>query len=286
MTTSFFLQMFLNGLQLASIYILIALGFTLIFGILQIVNIAHCSIYMLGGYAIWLFFAVLKWNYLLSLVATIVVIGFLGVVIERVVFRRLQGLMMPTVIASIGLMVFVEQSALVIFGYSHKTVPNPFPGILRFWGTVFPTQRMAIFVLGVALTTALILWIKKTKVGLAMRTVAQDSDTASLYGMNFSRFGAIAFGIGCGLAGAAGALIAPVFYVTPFMGHGPLVKVFIIIIIGGLGSVPGAVIAGVFLGLLDSFVTTLVDPETASMVAFGLIILMFMFKPTGLLGHE
>jgi branched-chain amino acid transport system permease protein len=212
--------------------------------------------------------------------------GFLGVVIERAVFRPLQGLVMPTVIASIGLMVFVEQWALVIFGYTHKTVTNPFPGILRFWGTVFPMQRMAILIMGIALTTGLIVLIKRTKTGLAMRTVAQDSETASLYGMNFSRFGAIAFGVGCALAGAAGALIAPVFYVTPFMGHSPLLKVFIIIIIGGLGSLPGAVIAGVFLGLLDSFVTTLVDPETASMVAFGLIIVMFIFKPTGLLGHE
>lgn len=278
--------MLFNGLQLASVYILIALGFTLVFGILQIVNIAHCSIYMLGGYVIWLFFAVLKWNYVLSLVITMVIIGFLGVVIERLVFRRLHGLVIPTVIASIGLMVFIEQWALVIFGYTHKTVPTPFPGVLRFWGTVFPMHRIAILIIGVALTVALIIWIKKTKVGLAMRTVAQDSETASLYGMNFSRFGALAFGIGCGLAGVAGALIAPVFYITPFMGHGPLLKVFIIIIIGGLGSVPGAVIAGVFLGLLDSFVTTLIDPEAASMVAFGLIILMLIFKPTGLLGHE
>lgn len=286
MTSSFFIQMFLNGLQLASVYILIALGFTLIFGILQIVNIAHCTIYMLGGYAIWLLFGVLKWNYFLSLAITIVVIGLIGVSIERLIFRRLQGLLMATVIASIGLMGFIEQWALVIFDYTHKTVPTPFPGILRFGGTVFPNQRLAIMLIGTALTVALIVWVKKSRIGLALRTVAQDVDTASLYGISFKRYGSLAFGIGCGLAGAAGALIAPVFYVTPFMGQGPLLKVFIIIIIGGLGSVPGAVIAGLILGLLDSFVTTLVDPETASMVAFAMIIVMLIFRPTGLLGHE
>jgi branched-chain amino acid transport system permease protein len=286
MPVSFFLQMFLNGLQLASVYILIALGFTLIFGILQIVNIAHGSIYMLGGYGIWLLFASFKLNYFLSLVLTSILVALIGLVIERIIFRRLRGLMMSTIIASIGVMGFIEQSALLGFGVTHKIIPNPFPGMLQFWGTVFPTQRLVIMIFGIVLTLAVIWWIRKTKAGLALRAVSQDGEIAALYGISSVRYGSLTFGIGCGLAGAAGALMAPVFYVTPFIGHGPLLKIFVIIVIGGLGSVPGAVLAGVLLGLIDSFVTTLIDSESAAMFGFIMIIVMLVFKPKGFFGHE
>jgi branched-chain amino acid transport system permease protein len=286
MPVSFFLQMFLNGLQLASVYILIALGFTLIFGILQIVNIAHGSIYMLGGYGIWLLFVSLKLNYFLSLLFTSVIVALIGLAIERIIFRRLRGLMMSTIIASIGVMGFIEQSALLGFGVTHKIIPNPFPGMLQFWGTVFPTQRLVIMIFGIVLTVAVIWWIRRTKAGLALRAVSQDNEVAALYGINSVRYGSLTFGIGCGLAGAAGALMAPVFYVTPFIGHGPLLKIFVIIVIGGLGSVPGAVLAGVLLGLIDSFVTTLIDSESAAMFGFIMIIVMLVFKPKGFFGHE
>jgi branched-chain amino acid transport system permease protein len=286
MTVSFFLQMLLNGLQLASVYILIALGFTLIFGILEIVNMAHGSIYMLGGYAVWILFARLKVNYFLSLILTIVIIGFIGVAIERIIFRRLKGLVMPTIIVSIGLMQVLEQSVLIGFGVSDKSVPNPFPGVLHFWGAFFPTQRLAVMVIGIGLTAMLVWWIKKTRIGLAFRAVALDSEAASLYGISFNRYGSLAFAIGCGLAGAAGALVAPLFYISPHMGNAPLLKIFIIIIVGGLGSVPGTILAGVLLGFIDSFVATLFDSVIAAMVGFAMIIVVLVFKPTGFLGHE
>ena len=286
MTTTFFLQMLLNGLQLASVYILIGLGFTLIFGILHIVNVAHGSIYMLGGYAIWLVFAALGVNYFLSLMITIVVVGLIGIVIERIIFRPLKGLVMPAVIVSIGLMQVLEQSTLIGFGITEKVVPNPFPGVIRFLGVVFPTQRLTVMVIGIALCAALVWWVQKTKAGLAMRAVALDSETASLYGISFNRYGSLAFAIGCGLTGAAGALVAPMFYVNPYMGNGPLMKVFTIIIIGGLGSVPGAILGGLLLGFVDSFVATLFDSVIAAIVGFALIIVVLIFKPTGFLGHE
>jgi branched-chain amino acid transport system permease protein len=278
--------MFLNGLQLASVYIIIALGFTLIFGILHIVNLAHGSIYMLGGYAIWLLFGVLGLNYLLSLLLTIVIIGLIGIGIERVVFRPLKGAVMPTIIASIGLLQVLDQSTLIGFGISEKIVPSPFPGIIRFWGTVFPNQRLAVLIIGIFLASILIWWVQKTRTGLAMRAVAQDVEAAAMYGISYSKYGCLAFAVGCGLTGAAGGLVAPMFYVNPYMGQAPLLKIFIMIIIGGLGSVPGTIVAGIILGMIDSFVATLFDSIIASMVGFAIIIILLVFKPTGLFGHE
>lgn len=286
MNTTFFLQMLLNGLQLASVYILVTLGFTLIFGILNIVNIAHGSIYMLGGHIIWLIFAVWGVNYFVSLLLTIIVVGLIGVAIERLVFRRLQGMVMPTVIASIGVMQILEQSALIGFGINEKIVPTPFPGVFHIFGTVFPFQRLAVLLIATCLTAALVWWVQKSRMGLAMRAVAQDSEAASLHGIGLSRYGSLAFAIGCGLAGAAGGLVAPMFYVDPYMGNAPLLKMFVIIVIGGLGSLPGTILAGILLGLTDSFVATLFDSMIAAMVGFALIIVVLIFKPTGLLGHE
>lgn len=286
MTTTFFLQMFLNGLQLASVYILTALGFTLIFGILHIVNIAHGNIYMLGGYAVWLLCVALRVNYFVSLVIAIVAVGVFGLVVERAIFRRLQGLVMPTIIASIGLMQVLEQSALIGFGTSEKIVPTPFPGVIRIFGTVFPTQRMAVMVIAIALTVGLVLWIRKSKAGLALRAVAQDGETSSLYGISFKRYGSLCFAVGCGLAGAAGALVAPIFYVNAYMGNAPLLRTFIIIIIGGLGSVSGTILAGLLLGFIDSFVATIFDSVIAAMAGFAIVIVILIFKPTGFLGHE
>lgn len=286
MTTSFLIQMLLNGLQLASTYILVSLGFTLIFGILHIVNIAHASIYMLGGYIIWLLFAILKVNYYLSFVLTVVLVGLIGVALERSMFRPLKGEVMPTIIASTGLMLVLEQSALLGFGLTEKIVPTPFPGVLHLWGTVFPIQRLAVMIIGAILMAALVLWIQRSKVGLAMRAVSMDKEAAVLYGISFSRYGCLAFAIGCGLAGAAGALVAPMFYVNPYMGHGPLIKMFVVVIVGGLGSVPGTILAGLLLGLIDSFVATLFDSVLAAMVGFAMIIVVLIFRPTGFFGHE
>ncbi len=286
MPISFLLQILLNGLQLASVYVLTALGFTLIFGILHIVNIAHGNIYMLGGYAIWILFTILKVNYFVSLLITIAIVGLIGLGIERMIFRRLQGLIMPTIIASIGLMQIMEQSALVGFGTNEKIVSVPFPGILKFWGTVFPTQRFMVMMIAIGLTAALLWWVQKTKSGLALRAVALDKETSSLYGISSIRYGALCFAIGCGLAGAAGALVAPLFYVNPYMGNAPLLKIFIIIIIGGLGSVSGTILASLLLGLIDSFVATFFDSVIAAMVGFGIVILVLIFRPTGFSGHE
>jgi len=286
MTLSFFLQMLLNGIQLASVYILVALGFTLIFGILHVVNMAHGSIFMIGGYMVWISFSILKLPFIFALFLTILSVGCFGLILERFIFRGIQGFVIPTVIASIGLMQVLEQSAVIVFGIDEKIVRNPFPGIIRFLGTVFPVQRLVIMLIAVILAAILVWWVQKTRAGLALRAVAQDRETAASYGISPDRLGMLAFGVGCGLAGAAGALVAPLYFVEPFMGGQPLLKMFTIVIIGGLGSIPGAIIGGLILGIIDSFVATMINSVVASMVGFALVIIILLVKPTGLLGHE
>jgi len=286
MEISFLLQMFLNGLQLASIYILIALGFTLIFGILHIVNIAHGSLYMIGAYTTWALISLFNMNYLLSIIVSMVIVALIGVGFEKLIFRRLHGLVMPTIIASMGLTQVLNQSILLSFGTKEKVVSNPFPGVVNIFGTVFPIQRIVVMIIAITLTALLVWWVKKTRAGLALRALALDRKTASLYGISFRRYGALAFAIGCALAGAAGGLMGSLFYIEPHMGETPLMKIFIIIVVGGLGSIPGAILAGLLLGFIDSFVATLFDSVLASMVGFAMIIVVLIFRPTGFFGHD
>jgi branched-chain amino acid transport system permease protein len=286
METTFLLQMLLNGLQLASIYILIALGFTLIFGILHIVNIAHGSLYMLGAYTTWILISFLGVGFILSLIVSMVTVGIIGVGFEKLIFRRLHGMVMPTIIASMGLTEIINQSVLLGFGTKEKVVSNPFPGVVEIFGTVFPIQRIVVMIIATTLMILLVWWVQKSKAGLALRALALDKDTASLYGISFNRYGSLAFAIGCALAGAAGSLMGTLFYIEPHMGETPLMKIFVIIVVGGLGSVPGAIIAGLLLGFIDSFIATLFDSVIASIVGFAMIIVVLIFRPTGFFGHE
>ncbi len=286
METTFLLQMLLNGLQLASIYILMALGFTLIFGILHIVNIAHGSLYMLGGYATWVLINELGYNYFLSIIGSMIIVGLIGIVFEKLIFRRLHGMVMPTIIASTGLAQVLNQSVLLGFGTMEKIISNPVPGVVHIFGTVFPTQRIVVMIIAITLTAILVWWVQKSKAGLALRALALDRETASLHGISFKRYGTLAFAIGSALAGAAGGLMGSLFYIEPHMGEAPLMKIFVIIVIGGLGSVPGTILGGLLLGFIDSFMTTIFDSGIASIVGFTMIIVVLIFRPRGFFGHE
>jgi branched-chain amino acid transport system permease protein len=215
-----------------------------------------------------------------------VIVGLIGVCLERLIFRRLHGLVMPTIIVSIGLTQVINQSVLLLFGTKEKVISNPFPGVVHIFGAIFPIQRIVVMIVAVALTAGLVWWVKKSKAGLALRALALDRETASLYGISFSRYGALSFAIGCALAGAAGGMMGSLFYIEPYMGDAPLMKIFIIIVVGGLGSVPGAILAGLMLGLIDSFIATIFDSVIASMVGFAMIIVVLIVKPTGFFGHE
>jgi len=285
MTTTELLQTLLNGLMLASIYILIASGFTLIYGIMHIVNFAHGEIYMLGSFAIYYFSTQYGLNYFLALVLAMLLIGVLGIILERALFLPLQAAHLPQVILSLGLAMTLQGFASVAFGTDDKSVTGPFTGVIRFGGAAISMERLIIIPISLAIIAGLFAFVKWTSTGQAMRAVAQDPEAAALQGISVAFISCLAFGVGSALAAASGALIAPVFFISPFMGGLAVMKAFIIICIGGVGSISGAAVGGLILGFVDSFGATLFGGSVAHVLGFSILILILLYRPQGLFGR-
>jgi branched-chain amino acid transport system permease protein len=284
MSLSLLVQALLNGFGLAMAYVLVALGLTLIFSILEIINFAHGEFYMVGGFVTYLAFGVWGLPYVVALLAAIFCVAAAGVVAERLVFRHLRGKTLNAFIVSLGLLWVMQAAAQLLFGVQDKSVPSAFSGIVRFSGVVISVERLAVTLAAAALIVALYAFLEYTRTGRAMRATAQDADAAALLGVNIEAVSALGFGVGCGLAGASGALLAPIFSVNPSMGTLPVVKAFIIIIIGGMGSLPGAVLGGLLLGALEGVGTLFFSSAAVNLLGFLMVITVLLLRPRGLLG--
>jgi branched-chain amino acid transport system permease protein len=288
------IQTFVNGVMSALILILIASGLCLVFGIMRIVNFAHGEFYMLGGFGAWILFAEKLLpqaggptvHYILAIILSMVAVGILGVLVERFLFRPFVGNMELTMIVSFGVMLILQAASLVSFGVRDKSFGSPFSGSIHMGGISLSEERMAVVICGVIFIAAMYLFIQRTKLGKAMRAVAQDMEAASVQGISINLCFTLAMGIACALAALGGALMGPIFYVNPYMGVEPIMKAFVVVILGGMGSLPGAVIGGFIVGMGESFVTTYVGAHLAMMVVFLVMIGVFLFKPAGILGHE
>jgi branched-chain amino acid transport system permease protein len=278
------IQALLNGFGLAVVYILVALGLTLIFSILEVINFAHGEFYMLGGFAAYYLSAVGGLNYVATLVLAMLLVGLAGVVAERLVFRHLRGKTLNAFIVSLGLLWVLQATAQLSFGVLDKSVPSAVSGIVRLGGVIVSRERMFVILTAVALIVGLYLFLKFTRIGQAMRAVAQDAEAAALQGVNIELTSALGFGLGCALAGAAGALLAPIFAVSPTMGALPVVKAFIIIIVGGMGSLPGAVLGGLLLGAVEGVGTLFMSSAAVNILGFLMVIAILLLRPRGLLG--
>lgn len=291
MTSDLFLQSLVNGLTLGAIYILIALGLTLLFSIMHILNFAHGELLMLGAYFVYYFMGLniiknLLLNYIFGLIVSMVVIGLLGVGIEKVFFRPIRGKVVQGLILSLGLSMFIQGVSNWGFGVSDKAISSVFRGVISFGGVSLSTERVVAVLVSAALVIALHIFVAYTKPGAAMRAIEQNPEGAALQGISAGFTNALAFFVAAGLAAAAGVLIAPIFLINPFMGAGPLLKAFMIIILGGIGSVYGCIAGGLVIGFIESFVTVLLGAEYANAVGFIIIILVILIRPRGLLGYE
>ena len=284
MSIDLLVQALLNGFGLAMVYVLVALGLTLIFSILEIINFAHGEFYMLGGYVTYYAFAVFGLNYFATLGFAILAVGLAGVVAERLIFRYLRGKTLNAFIVSLGLLWVMQASAQLSFGVLDKPVPSAFSGIVRAFGLVISVERLVVSLSAIVLIAALYLFLRWSRPGRAMRAVAQDADAAALQGVDIELVSALGFGIGCALAGGAGGLLAPVFAVSPAMGALPVVKAFIIIIIGGMGSLPGAVVGGLLLGSVEGLGSLFMGSAAVSVLGFLVVILVLLVRPRGLFG--
>ncbi len=279
------IQAIVNGVMLGMVYVLVALGLTLVFSIMEVINFAHGEFYMLGGFTAYYLSAQLGLNYFLTIAAAVLLIGALGWVIEKLIFRPFRKDLLGAFIVSLGLLWVLQSVAMLAFGSLEKSVPSPFPGVFRILGIYFSLERLVVTVTAIVLVAALYLFIQFSKEGRAMRAVAQDGDAAALQGINVARISSLAFAVGAALAATAGVLIAPLFFVSPFIGGLPIVKAFIIIILGGMGSIPGALLGGLILGLAEGVGSIFLSIPAVNLLGFVIVMGVLLVRPRGLLGH-
>ncbi|MBA7599242.1 High-affinity branched-chain amino acid transport system permease protein LivH [subsurface metagenome] len=285
MDASLWLHVLVNGLMLGMTYALIASGLTLIFGVMRIFNFAHGEFYMLGAFAAYYLFGMLGLNFFVTVLIAMLGIGLLGILIERVFFRPFRGQLLSSFIISLGLLIVMSGAALLIFGGQEKTVSTAFPGLVSFLGVTLSVERLVVLAFALVLLVGLYLFITRTRMGRTMRAVAQDSEAAAMQGVNINLICSLGFGLACALAAAAGTLLAPMRYVGPSIGGAIVIQAAIVIVLGGLGSIPGAVIGALLLGLVQSVCAVFMG-QMVDLIGFVLVILVLLFRPKGLLGHE
>lgn len=238
MSSLLIVQSLVNGLVLGALYFMMAIGFTMVFGIMRIVNFAHGEFYMLGGFAIFFLYGQYGLPYLPALLISAVLVGLVGVLVERVVFRPFRGDELSSMIAALGLAIVIQNSAALVFGAMPQAVPEFISGNLQISAISVSYSRVATVVMAFTVLAVLWLFIRFSKTGRAMRAVVQDSEIAAVQGMRPQRIYPIAFGIGVGLAALAGGIMGPILTVEPFMGAIPLLKAFVVVILGGLEASP------------------------------------------------
>jgi branched-chain amino acid transport system permease protein len=286
MGMSIFFQQLINGIILGSVYALVALGLTLIYGILHVPNFAHGMIYMLGAYVSYFLVVDYQLNFFAAVGLSMIIVAGLGVVIERVFFRPVQGASpINAFIAALSLLIILENGAVLLWGAEFRKFPPLLDQQVSFWGISITLQRLLIAVTTVLLILVLQLFVQKTLVGRTIRAVGQDREAALLLGVSPNRVGSMVFALGSALAAAAGSLIGPIFLVHPHMGMAPLLKAFAVIILGGMGSIPGAILGGLILGMVEGLGAGYISTEYKDLFAFGTMVAVLSIKPSGLFGR-
>ena len=280
------IQTLVNAAYAASYMALIAVGLVLIFGVMGVINFAHGELYMMGAYAVVYLYAGHGIPFVVAIAGGMIFVGSLGLLMEWSMFRPLRENPLGGLIASIGFLLILQSLAVLGFGLRMQNVPAISKERIELAGAVLTYDRLIVIVTTIVVLALLWLFLRRTRLGWALRAVAQDREAAALQGISINQTARIAMFIGAALAGIAGALTAPLVAPTPLMGHSVIVTAFIIIIVGGIGSLEGAVIAAVLYALVHTLVTTLVDGVIASIVGLLLMLGVLIVMPTGLFGAK
>ncbi|MDP4127075.1 MAG: branched-chain amino acid ABC transporter permease [Bacillota bacterium] len=284
-----FLQQIVNGLSLGSIYALIALGYTMVYGIIKLINFAHGDIMMVGAYVGWFATTTLHLSFLPALVLAMMASAILGVLIERIAYKPLRNVIrIASLITAIGISLFLEYGGMLLVTPQVRTYPPVFPDtIYNIGGIIVKYGDIVMIVTSIILMVLLHVIVQYTKIGKAMRAVSFDTEAALLMGINVNNTISATFAIGSGLAAAAGVLMGVYFNtIDPLMGIIPGLKAFVAAVLGGIGIIPGAMVGGVFLGLTESLVSGLGWSTWRDAVAFLILILVLIVKPSGLFGKN
>jgi len=282
MDLGLFFQCLVNGVAIGGIYAVVAAGLTLVLGTMKIMNFGQGQFYMLGAFVAYGLCEVLHLPYVLGLVAAFASMALLGVVLQRFVIRYTYEGFFHTVLATIGFATIVGQTSVITFGKTDRFMAPVVKGRTVVGGIVASNDKLLLIGLGVILIVALH-YFMKTKIGKALRAVTENQEVAGLQGINSRKIFMITMAVGCGLAGIAGALILPVLGARADMGAAIFIKILLVIIIGGMGSMPGALLAALIIGLIESFGYQLVGGYNELVLTCSLLPLLY-FRPGGLLG--
>lgn len=283
------IQQLINGISLGSIYALIALGYTMVYGIIKLINFAHGDIYMVGAYVAFFATTSLGLPFFPALLLAMTVAAIVGVVIERMAYRPLRyAPRIAVLITAIGVSLLLEYGGILLVSPQPRTFPAIFQAQVYTFGNIVVNSQQ-ILILGVSLALMVILTyvVQRTKIGKAMRAVSFDTDAARLMGIDVDRVISITFAIGSALAAAAGMLVG-VYYnsIDPLMGIMPGLKAFVAAVLGGIGVIPGAMVGGVIMGIIEALVSGFISSTFRDAAAFAILIIILLFKPSGLLGKN
>lgn len=286
-----FLSYLINGISLGSVYAIIALGYTMVYGIAKMLNFAHGDVIMIGSYIVFVCMSQLGINPYISIIISVVACTLLGMAIEKIAYKPLRrATSLAVLITAIGVSYFLQNVALLIFGANTKSFSSVITldpikladGKLTIsWTTIITVLVCIIIMLG------LTLFIKKTKAGQAMLAVSEDKDAAALMGINVNSTISLTFAIGSGLAAIAGVLFCSAYpTLTPYTGSMPGIKAFTAAVFGGIGSVPGALIGGILLGIIEILGRAYISSQLSDAIVFGVLIIVLLVKPTGIMGKK
>ena len=283
-----FLSYLIGGLGLGSVYAIIALGYSMVYGIAKMLNFAHGDVIMVGAFVAY--FAISKYNLplLVGVVVAVVVCTILGVVIERLAYKPLrQASSLSVLITAIGVSYFLQNSAMLLWGTDTKIFPNVLRGSLNLGGLSIPFLTLITILTCIVIMVVLTLFINKTKTGRAMRACSEDKGAAALMGITVNRIISITFAIGSGLAAIASALLVATYpSVYPTLGSMPGIKAFTAAVFGGIGSIPGAFLGGLVLGVVENLSRAYISTQLSDAIVFMVLIIVLLIKPTGLLGRK
>lgn len=284
-------QQLINGLTLGSTYALTAVGYSLVFGILQLVNFAHGSVYMVGAFLTLIFFTALKLNFFVSFLLSIILTGVLGIVLDKVALYPLRKRNAPKVtalISTIGVSIFLQNLVMIVWGSETKNFPLVINlGAVEIFGTKISVLQILIFSICLVIMAGLNIMIQKTKIGKAMRATEQNPEAAKLMGIDVNLVIMITFFIGSALASVAGTMVG-MYYQTidPYIGYMAGLKAFAAAVLGGIGVLPGAIVGGLLIGVIETLAAGYINAGYRDAIAFAVLVIMLIVKPAGLLGKQ
>ena len=283
-----FLQSLLSGILVGGTYALVGIGLTLIFGVMRVINFAHGDLLMIGMYLTYFLFTLLGIDPFLSIAISIPIMFAFGAFLQRTFINRvLDALPQNQILLTIGLGLIMSNTVMLIFTADYRILSTSYSsGSVKIAGLSVSEPLFFSFLITAAITAALYWFLIKTNTGRAIRATAQDRDAAQLMGVNVRKMGVIAFGLGAALAGTAGALVSPTYYIFPQVGGAFTLKAFVVVVLGGMGSIVGATLGGVIIGAVESLAASYVSSGLKELFVYVLFLLVLLLKPSGLLGKS